>query len=168
MPRLLQDVTHVVREPTNIGSADLCAIIARLQKFRADIVDLSTELDGLTLEASKGECIVPSDADERVELLGDALTLLIMGCRLQSAVSMDEVVALEDKALHYSDQLVILETETTSANSLAVFYLQQKLIIAQATLNTSHIWWKSSSHINIVERSAFKAWCDGITVRCNF
>jgi hypothetical protein len=167
MPRLLRDVTCIVREPANICPDDLFALIARLRKFRADLMNLCTELDELTLKAFENERIVSLDADERLELLGDALALLIMGCRMQCAVSMDAAGVLEDEALTYSDQLVKLERKATSSNCSASFDLDQKLNIAQATLNTSHVWQKSSSQISTVERSGFKAWCDGINVRCN-
>jgi hypothetical protein len=168
MPRLLHDVTCMVGEPTNVDSADLSALISRLQEFRTDLVNLCTELHGLILRASNSERMVALDADERSELLGDVLSLLIMGCRMLCAVSMDEVEALEDEALTYSDQMVKLEKKATPANCLAGFVLCQKLIVAQATLNTSHVWRQSSSHVNIVERSRWKAWCDAIPVRCDF
>jgi hypothetical protein len=168
MPRLLRDVTCIVCEPSNVDSADLFALIARLQKFRTDLVSLYAELDGLALKASKSEHMILSYADERPELFGDALSLLIMGCRMLCAVSMDAIWVLEDEALTYSDQMVRLEKQATPANCSTGFVLSQKLSIAQATLNTSHVWRKSPSQINIVERSAFKAWCDAIPVDCSF
>jgi len=157
-----------VYEPTNVDSADLLALISRLEIFRTDILELYTEIDGLTLKVSKSERMVSSDADERSELRGDALSLLIMGCRMQCAISMEAVGVLEDEALAYSYQLIKLERKATLANSLASFVLCQKLMVAQATLKTSHVWRKSSSQINIVEQSGFKAWCDAIPVRYNF
>jgi hypothetical protein len=167
MPRLLRDVSSIVCGPANVDSVDLFTLIARLRKFRADLVGLCTELDVLSLRALKSEGVVSLDVDERTQLLGDVLSLLIMGCRLLCGVSMDTLGTLENEALAYSNQLIELERKATLSNSFASFVLYQKLSLAQATLKTAHVWRKDSSQINIVERSAFKAWCDAIPVCCS-
>jgi hypothetical protein len=168
MPRLLRDVTGVVREPSTVDTTQLSALIVRLHKFRADLVGLYAEIDGLAPKASKSEATILPHEDERPEMRGDALSLLIMGCRMLSAVSMDAVRVLEEEALTYSYRMVRLETQATPANCLTGFVLSQKLGVAQATLNTSHVWLKSPSHVNMVDRAGFKAWCDAIPVRCCF
>jgi hypothetical protein len=168
MPRLLYDVTSAVSEPANVDSVKLLALLVRLRKFRAFLVNKYTELTSLSTKASISEIIVPPGADERPELFGDILSLLIMGCRMLCAVSMDEVRVLEDEALIYSYQLVELERKTRAANCLAGFVLCQKLTVAEATLTTSPIWRNSPSSMSIIERRGFKAWCDAIPVRCNF
>jgi hypothetical protein len=168
MPRLLRDVTRIVCEPANVDSGELFSLIVRLHTFRAETVNFYTELDSLTLEGAKSECVGTPDADERTQMSGDALSLIIMGCRMLSALSMDAFGVLEIEALAYSNQLVNLERKASTANSLAGFALFQKLVVAQATLNTTDLWRKDSSQINRVERSGYKAWCDGIPVRCSF
>jgi hypothetical protein len=92
---------------------------------------------------------------------------LIIGYRMLCGVSMDTLGTLENEALAYSNQLIELERKATLSNSFASFVLYQKLSLAQATLKTAHVWRKDSSQINIVERSAFKAWCDAIPVCCS-
>jgi hypothetical protein len=161
MPRLLRDVTRIVSE---FDSADLFALTARLHKFRTDLVNVCLELDGMSLRASKSEGTVSSDADERPQLLGDALSLLIMGCRMLCAISMDASDVLEKEALAYSEQLVRLEGKAAPANRLAGFVLMQKLGIARATLDTAQVWRKNPSQTNIAEWSGFKAWCEAIPV----
>jgi hypothetical protein len=117
------------------------------------------ELGALEL-GSRGT--LASDLDEREELRGGFYSLMIMGCRMLSAVSMDMVGLLENEALNYSGQMVKLESQAKFSDGRTGLFLHQKLGIAQATLNTRGIWQENSSHGNLVEWTGFKAWYDAM------
>jgi hypothetical protein len=165
LPRLLRDVTCIVWEPENVDSGDLVALIARLRRFRTDLISLRNEFDEVVLKAAENEGFRSLDVDERSELLGGALTLLIISCRMLCAVSMDMVELLEGEARIYSDQMVELESHATSTSCWTGLFLYQKLSVAQATLKTCQVWQKSSPQSNIVERSGFIEWCDAMHER---
>jgi hypothetical protein len=105
---------------------------------------------------------VASDVDEGAELRGEFFSLMILGCRMLIAVSMNMVEMLESEPLDYKGQLVGIESKTKSSDCRSGLFLHQKLGIAQATLDTRQLWRESSSHAHIVEWSGFKAWYDAM------
>ncbi|ORY68291.1 uncharacterized protein BCR38DRAFT_422672 [Pseudomassariella vexata] len=169
MPGLFRDVSHAVCHLDSASSSsgtELECLSARLRQWRKDLMKWRNAF--LSLLATSPP---PPDGgdysevpDNRSELLGTVLTLLIISCRLSGAMSTTRSrEMLEEEAQMYAFELRKLNEDVALAKPWAGFYLDQKTYVAEATLGTAAVWMEpGESGKGVVEKWRFEAWCRAI------
>ncbi|KAI8625035.1 hypothetical protein F5Y19DRAFT_467417 [Xylariaceae sp. FL1651] len=166
LPRLVRDVYSVVRRPESSKRRDIAQLRKRLREYRGDLLRWHTEYDSTTLTMPIQDGIQAPSEDVRSELLGTCYGLIVTCSRLISAITVELLDFLEDEAVAYSIQMVKLESDISSVNKWASFYICQKIVVARATLATTNAWRESSDRCNdIIGGDKFGYWVSTILLK---
>lgn len=106
------------------------------------------------------------DGDVRVEQYGAGLIMLCSSSRLLGAVCPAERIYQEKEAVKYSGMMRKLVNELIDGNQMASFYLNQKVVVADSVLSTTHLWLQGledgqPSEDRLIAGWKFRAWVDG-------
>lgn len=162
LPRLILDVLRVVASLQSPSQAELDELRYRCRSMKKSLLQWRSEYDGLSrLPAGKSE-----RTDLRYEILGNGLIMQGAACRLVGAVSPADRVSEECEAVAHSLYMKRLIRETSDKNQWARFYLEQKIIYADAILNTTEVWLEACqepTNNSLIDGWRFKIWCDSLS-----
>ncbi|KAI1151299.1 hypothetical protein F4825DRAFT_423333 [Nemania diffusa] len=165
-PRLMRDVCHVFKAHEGAKRPDLSKLKKQLREYRGELLKWHAEFDSALSTLPLYEGAQTPNEDIRTELLASCYGLIIACSRMMSAISVDLIDILEDEAVAYATEMVKLETDISSVNKSASFYIRQKLIVAEATLATTDAWRENQDeNAEIIDGSKFEAWTSALLMK---
>ncbi|KAI3325320.1 hypothetical protein HD806DRAFT_492649 [Xylariaceae sp. AK1471] len=165
-PRIMRDVCIAVIRPEGSNCPDLARLRKQLREYRGELLQWHAEYVLATLVTPSHEGTQTPSGDIRSELLATCYGLLISCSRMLSAITVDLLDFLEDEAVAYATQMMKLESDISSTNKWASFYIAQKLVVARATLATTILWRECSDRCTgIIAPNKFRAWLSAILMQ---
>lgn len=162
----MRDVCHVFKAHEGAKRPDLSKLKKQLREYRGELLKWHAEFDSALSTLPLYEGAQTPNEDIRTELLASCYGLIIACSRMMSAISVDLIDILEDEAVAYATEMVKLETDISSVNKSASFYIRQKLIVAEATLATTDAWRENQDeNAEIIDGSKFEAWTSALLMK---
>lgn len=168
MPRFVLDMHRAAADPEGLTEEEIDDLETRCRTWKNSLLAWRREYDAhLTLEGPCNKVPPPSEGDVRIEILGAGLSLLATASRMLSAISPGERVSEEAEAVKYSKHMRQLVDDVAEDNKLACFYLEQKIVVADSILSSTHVWLSGLEEgqppkCKLIEDWKYQAWYDGI------
>lgn len=166
MPRLLVEVHKAASDPGALTENQIDSLEERCRALKEELLAWQKEFDEHRADMQSDD-LPFKEADVFLELAGSGISMLAFASRLVSAVSPVDRISEEQNAVRYSKLMRQSLEKITEKKKHASFYLEQKIVVADSILTTTHIWSRGLGEEEpprnrLIEEWKMKAWIDGI------
>ncbi len=170
MPGLFADVTDAVCRGRCLDWYSIGLIKARVNQQRLKLLRWRCDFDALTEQAYMTE--TPQDLlDQRSEVLGTYLGIMILVNRLLTFLCTDGAAELEDDTVVLATQLMDMDGASSLISPHTYLFTMQKLKIARAALASTQEWQAAIRYSNeygqkgIISAARFEWWCELLGIK---
>lgn len=170
VPGLFADVTDAICYGGYLDRYSIGLLYTRVNRLRLNLLDWRSDFDALSEQAYRTE--PPQDLlDQRSEVLGTYLGIMILVNRLLTFLCIDRVAELEDATLVLATQLMEMDGASSLMSPHTYLFTMQKLKIAQVVFATTQEWQAAVRHSNedgqerIISAARFEWWCELLGIK---
>jgi hypothetical protein len=161
LPRLLATVSSIVKSPLSASEHDLNELEAEIRATETAVLGWKKDFDRLVAESCLED--EPSiEKDYKAQQGTAALGILAVACRLLGAISVDRTTP-ETRCITYMDEMKRHLNGAQPVSPWTTFYMEQKVVMPDAIINSTSTWTSSSEHkCRVIEAWRFKTWVDAM------